>query len=54
MTEPIDQPGEYSAHPAASLRVVVGCRGHRMEGARPAPVTLPSATVTLFLAWGSR
>lgn len=53
MTEPIDQPGEYTGHPAASLRgIVVGYRGHRMEGARPARVTLPSATVTLLLAWG--
>ncbi|MGQ4332389.1 helix-turn-helix domain-containing protein [Streptomyces hayashii] len=53
MTEPIDQPFEYIGRPAASLRgVVLRYRGHRMTGARPARVTLPSASVTLLLGWG--
>ncbi|WP_331723826.1 helix-turn-helix domain-containing protein [Streptomyces canus] len=53
MTELIDQPGEYTGLPAASLRgIAIRYRGHRMGGARPARVTLPSAAVTLLLGWG--
>lgn len=53
MTEPINQPGEYTGRPATSLRgIVIRYRGHRMAGARPARVTLPSAAVTLLLGWG--
>ncbi|MFC8362266.1 helix-turn-helix domain-containing protein [Streptomyces griseorubiginosus] len=52
MSEQIDQPGEYIGRPAAALRgVVIRYRGHRMAGARPARVTLPSASVTLLLGW---
>ncbi|MDH6522544.1 AraC-like DNA-binding protein [Streptomyces sp. SAI-135] len=53
MTELIDRPGEYIGRPSASLRgVVIRYRGHRMGGARPARVTLPSAAVTVLLGWG--
>ena len=52
MSEPIDQPGEFIGRPAASLRgIVIRYRGHYMAGARPARVTLPSASVTLLLGW---
>ncbi|QUC59046.1 helix-turn-helix domain-containing protein [Streptomyces sp. A2-16] len=53
MTESIDQPGEYTGRPTASLRgIVIRYRGHRMGSARPARVTLPSAAVTVLLGWG--
>lgn len=49
VSEPIGQPGEYPGRPAASLRcIVIRNRGHHMAGARPARVTLPSASVTLL------
>ncbi|MGW1269065.1 helix-turn-helix domain-containing protein [Streptomyces sp. NPDC002491] len=53
MTASIDRPGEYTGRPAPPLHgIVIRYRGHRMAGARPARVTLPSAAVTLLLAWG--
>ncbi|WP_020139639.1 AraC family transcriptional regulator [Streptomyces sp. 351MFTsu5.1] len=53
MSEPIDQPGEYIGRPSTSLRgIVIRYRGHRMGGAQPTKVTLPSAAVTLLLGWG--
>ncbi|MDQ0688866.1 AraC-like DNA-binding protein [Streptomyces achromogenes] len=52
MSEPVDR-GEYVGGVAQPLRgSVIRYRGHRMAGARPLRVTLPSATVTLLLGWG--